>query len=39
MLPKVILTTTTTLELVGNTSMANIDLQIVIMGQLYIVVD
>jgi hypothetical protein len=34
MLPKVILTTATTLGLVGNTNIANIDSQIVIMGQL-----
>jgi hypothetical protein len=32
--PKVILITATTLKLVGNTSIANTDLQIVIMGQL-----
>ena len=32
--PKVIPTTATTLKLVGNTSMANIDLQVVIIGQL-----
>jgi hypothetical protein len=34
MLPKAILTTAMTLELVGDTSMANIDLQVVMMGQL-----
>jgi hypothetical protein len=32
--PKITLTTVTTLGSVGNTSMANIDLQVVIMGQL-----
>jgi hypothetical protein len=32
--PKVILTMATTLRLVGDTSIANIDLQVVIMGQL-----
>jgi hypothetical protein len=32
--PKVILTTVITLGLVGNTSIANTDLQVVIMGQL-----
>jgi hypothetical protein len=39
MLPKIILTTATTLRSVGDTSMANIDLQVVMMGQLYKVVD
>jgi hypothetical protein len=39
MLPKIILTTATTLRLVGDTSMADIDLQVVIMGQLYKVVN
>jgi hypothetical protein len=39
MLPKIILTTAMTLKLVGDTSMANIDLQVVTMGQLYKVVD
>jgi hypothetical protein len=34
MLLKVILTTAMTLELVGDTSIANTDLQVVIMGQL-----
>ena len=34
MLLKVIPTTATALELIGNTSMANMDLQVVIMGQL-----
>jgi hypothetical protein len=38
MLPKVILTTATTLGLVGDTNMANIDLQVVIMGQLQVVI-
>ena len=32
--PKAIPTTATALELVGDTSIANIDLQVVIMGQL-----
>jgi hypothetical protein len=36
---KTILTTAMTLKLVGNTSIANIDLQIVTMGQLYKVVN
>jgi RNase P/RNase MRP subunit p29 len=36
---KIILTTATTLGLVGNTNIANTDLQVVIMGQLYKVVD
>jgi hypothetical protein len=31
---KIILTTATTLGLVGNTNIANMDLQIVIIGQL-----
>jgi hypothetical protein len=39
MLPKVKLTTATTLKLVGNTNIANIDLQVIIMGQLYTVVN
>jgi hypothetical protein len=39
MLPKVTLTTATTLKLVGNTNIANIDLQVIIMGQLYTVVN
>jgi hypothetical protein len=39
MLPKIILTTATTLGLVGNTSIANIDSQVVIIGQLYKVVN
>jgi hypothetical protein len=39
MLSKIILTTATTLELVGDTSIANIDLQVVTMGQLYKVVN
>jgi hypothetical protein len=37
--PKIIPTTATTLKLVGDTSMANIDSQVVTMGQLYEVVD
>ena len=37
--PKITLTTATTLKLVDDTSMANIDLQVVIMGQLYKVVN
>jgi hypothetical protein len=32
--PKITLTTATTLELVGDISIANTDLQVVIMGQL-----
>jgi hypothetical protein len=36
---KIILTTATTLELVGDTSIADMDLQVVIMGQLYEVVN
>jgi hypothetical protein len=39
MLPKIILTTATTLKLVSNTSIANTDSQIVTMGQLYKVVN
>jgi hypothetical protein len=39
MLLKTILTTATTLRLVGNTNIANIDLQVVVMGQLYKVVN
>jgi hypothetical protein len=39
MLPKIILTTATTLRLVGDTSIANTDSQVVIMGQLYKVVN
>jgi hypothetical protein len=39
MLPKIILTTATTLGLVGDTNITNIDLQVVIMGQLCKVVD
>jgi hypothetical protein len=39
MLSKITLTTATTLKLVGDTSMANIDSQIVTMGQLYKVVN
>jgi hypothetical protein len=37
--PKIILTIATTLGLVGNTNMANIDLQVIIMKQLYKVVN
>jgi len=37
--PKIIPTMATTLGLVGNTSIANMDSQIVIMGQLYKVVN
>jgi hypothetical protein len=37
--PKITLTTVTTLGLVGDTNIANTDLQIVIMGQLYKVVN
>jgi hypothetical protein len=37
--PKITLTTATTLRLVGDTSIANIDLQVVTMGQLYKVVN
>jgi hypothetical protein len=39
MLPKIILTTVTTLGLVGDTSIADIDLQVVTIGQLYKVVN
>jgi hypothetical protein len=39
MLPKIILTIATTLKLVGNTNIADTDLQVVIMGQLYKVVN
>jgi hypothetical protein len=39
MLPKITLTTATTLGSVGNTSITNIDLQVVVMGQLYKVVN
>jgi hypothetical protein len=39
MLPKIIPTTAITLKLVGNTSIANTDSQVVIIGQLYKVVD
>jgi hypothetical protein len=39
MLPKIILTITTTLGLVGNTSIANTDSQVVTMGQLHEVVN
>jgi hypothetical protein len=37
--PKIILITATTLGLVGNTSIANTDLQVVIIGQLHEVVN
>jgi hypothetical protein len=37
--PKIILTTATTLGLVGNTNIANMDSQVVTMGQLYEVVN
>jgi hypothetical protein len=39
MLPKITLTTATILGLVGDTSIANIDLQVVTMGQLCKVVN
>ena len=39
MLPKITLTTATTLGLVSDTSIANTDLQVVIIGQLREVVD
>jgi hypothetical protein len=39
MLPKIILTMATTLGLVGNISIANIDSQVVTMGQLYKIVN
>ena len=39
MLPKTTPTTATTLKLVGDTSIANTDSQVVIMGQLYKVVN
>ena len=37
--PKIILTTATTLKLVGDISITNIDSQVVMMGQLYKVVN
>jgi hypothetical protein len=37
--PKIILTTATTSGLVGDTNITNTDLQVVIMGQLYKVVN
>jgi hypothetical protein len=37
--PKIIPTTATTLRLVGDTSIADMDLQVVTMGQLYKVVN
>jgi hypothetical protein len=37
--PKTILTTATTLRLVGDTSIADTDSQVVMMGQLYKVVN
>ena len=39
MLPKTTLTTVITLRLVGDTNIANIDLQVVTIGQLQIVVN
>jgi hypothetical protein len=39
MLPKITLTTVTTLGLVSDISIANTDSQVVIMGQLYKVVN
>jgi hypothetical protein len=39
MLLKTILTTAMTLKLVGDTNIANTDLQVVIIGQLYKVVN
>ena len=39
MLLKATPTTATALELVGDTSIANIDLQVVIIGQLQVIVD
>jgi hypothetical protein len=39
MLPKITPTTTTTLGLVSNTNIADIDLQVVTMGQLYEIVN
>jgi hypothetical protein len=39
MLPKIILTTVMTLRLVGNTNIADMDSQVVTMGQLYKVVN
>jgi hypothetical protein len=39
MLPKTTLTTATTLKLVGNTNIADINSQVVTMGQLYKVVN
>ena len=37
--PKATPTTATALELVGDTSIADIDLQVVIMGQLYAIIN
>jgi hypothetical protein len=37
--PKIILTTATTLKLVGDTSIADTDSQVIIIGQLYKVVN
>jgi hypothetical protein len=37
--PKITLTTATTLGLVGDTNIADIDLQVVIIGQLQVVVN
>ena len=39
MLLKVVLTTAIILKLIGDTSIANIDLQIVIMGQLQFIIN
>ena len=39
MLPKVIPTMATALELIGDISIANIDLQVVIIGQLQVIVN
>jgi hypothetical protein len=39
MLPKATPTTVTILKLVGDTNIANTDLQVVIMGQLQVVVN
>jgi hypothetical protein len=39
MLPKAILTMAITLKLIGNISIANTDSQVLIMGQLYAVVN
>jgi hypothetical protein len=39
MVPKIVLTTAITLGLVGDINMADIDLQVVIIGQLWAVVN